>query len=114
MIRLFLSAIAAVIFLTGCGNNSSSSTRSTNSAPAITAAGNSAPGVLGQAQQYSIQKADIASLTQAIQQFNAGEGRYPKDLQELVPTYLAKIPEAPAGYKLNYDPATGTVTVVKQ
>ncbi len=118
-----MSAIAAAIFLTGCGNNSNhstSSTQSTNSSPANATVGNSTPGpgdylgALGQAQQYSVKKIDTASLTEAIQQFNAAEGRYPKDLQELVPTYLAKIPDAPTGSKLNYDPANGTVAVVKQ
>jgi len=57
---------------------------------------------------------DVASLTQAIQQFNAAEGHYPKDLQELVPNYIAQVPAAPPGYTINYDPNAGTVTVKHQ
>ncbi|MGO8764415.1 MAG: hypothetical protein ACLQSR_04675 [Limisphaerales bacterium] len=120
----FLLSAAAAFLLTGCGNNSTPSTSPTNSVSAATNAGSPPPvpapapgdylGALGQAEQSSVKRVNTAYLTQAIQQFNAAEGRYPKDLQELVPTYIAKIPDAPEGYKLDYDPATGNVTVVKQ
>jgi hypothetical protein len=46
--------------------------------------------------------------------FNASEGRYPKDLQELIPNYLGKMPAVPIGYKIVYDTNTYTVKVVKQ
>lgn len=42
------------------------------------------------------------------------EGRYPKTLQELTPNYVAKIPDLPAGYKLDYDATKGEVNVVAQ
>ncbi len=46
--------------------------------------------------------------------FYVQEGRYPKDLQELVPGYIPKIPDAPYGYKMTYDAASGTVKVAKE
>jgi hypothetical protein len=46
--------------------------------------------------------------------FNASEGRYPTNLEEMIPTYLGKMPEAPYGYKIVYDGKTGTISVVKQ
>ncbi|HEY1662193.1 MAG TPA: hypothetical protein VGI03_07225 [Verrucomicrobiae bacterium] len=114
--------LAAALFMVGCGNKSS--TPATTSAPATnnvtTAAPAPAPapdgylGTLVQAQKSSDNKIDTAYLNQAIQQFNIAEGRYPTNLQELTPNYVAKIPTSPLGYKLNYDPASGTVTVVKQ
>ena len=56
---------------------------------------------------------DVAALNQAVQMFNVQEGRLPKDLNELVEKKLiAKIPDAPYGMKLQYDAATGTVSVV--
>src|ERR1041385_7718270 len=56
-------------------------------------------------------KVDVTSLNRAIQQFQVQEGRYPKDLNELVTQkYLGKIPEAPFGSKINYDSKSGTVT----
>ena len=69
-------------------------------------------GVVGQAQKYSVKQIDLAQLNQAIQQFNAAEGRYPNDLQELVPNYLAKIPQVPPGYQISYDATSGKVKVV--
>jgi hypothetical protein len=46
--------------------------------------------------------------------FNVQEGRYPKTLEEMTPKYVAKLPDPPLGYKLNYDAAKGEVTVVRQ
>lgn len=60
-------------------------------------------------------KVDVTSLNHAIQQFQVQEGRYPKDLNELVTEhYLGQIPDAPYGYKLNYDSSKGSVSVVQQ
>ena len=56
---------------------------------------------------------DTVALNQAVQQFNVTEGRYPKDLNELVTEkYLPRLPEAPYGMKIVYDANTGTVKVV--
>jgi hypothetical protein len=72
-------------------------------------------GAVAQAQQTAIKKIDLSYITHAIQQFNAEEGRNPKDLDELVSThYLNKIPAAPFGKKLQYDATTGAVTVVNK
>jgi hypothetical protein len=39
----------------------------------------------------------------------------PKDLNELVTEkYMPKLPDAPAGSKIEYDAKTGTVKIVKQ
>jgi len=118
---ILLIPVAAGLFLAGCGQNSSSTSPSTKTNAAANSASGSAVsatpnygGVLGQAQNFSIGQIDLAQTEQAIQQFNAAEGHYPKDLQELVPNYLAKLPKVPAGYQLTYDPASGKVQVVRQ
>ena len=55
------------------------------------------------------------STPEAIQQFNIGEGRYPKDLDELAQKqYIPKIPTPPYGYKIDYNAADGSVKVVPQ
>lgn len=105
--------MAAALYLTGCGQSSSSSSSATNNAQAVNATPDYG-GVLGQAQKYSIGQIDLAQINEAIQQFNAAEGRYPRNLQELIPNYLAKIPQAPPGYRIFYDATTGTVKVVQQ
>ena len=64
-------------------------------------------------EQKAVKTSDVAALTRAIQMFEADQGRLPKDLNEVVAMkYIAKLPEVPAGQKLDYDPNTGTVKVV--
>jgi len=102
----FLLLAVAAMFLTGCGNSNSDNT----SAPAT----NNYLGTLMNADKSMQNQIDTTSLNQAIQQFNVQEGRYPKDLNELVDKqYIPKIPDAPYGYKINYDASSGQVTVVK-
>ena len=92
--------------MTGCGNSNSNNT----SAPAT----NNYLGTLMNADKSMQNQIDTTSLDKAIQQFNVQEGGYPKDLNELVDKqYIPKIPDAPYGYKINYDANNGQVTVVK-
>jgi hypothetical protein len=56
----------------------------------------------------------VSYLNEAVQLFNTQEGRLPKDLNELVPNYVGKLPATPYGTKLDYDPSTGVVKVVPQ
>jgi hypothetical protein len=120
-------AVAAGLLLAGCGQ--SSSTKTAQGTNAMSAGTNSEPrydtgnpltavpdylGAVVQAQQHAEKVIDVAYINQDIQLFNASEGRYPKDLQEMIPNYLAKMPVVPNGYKLFYDTNTYTVKVVKQ
>src|SRR5580658_7438251 len=97
-------ALAAAFVFAGCGGSSSSTPAQTNAT--------TSPVV--QPEVFAQKKMDVAALTQAVQQYNATEGHYPSSLQDLAPNYIAKIPEAPAGYKLNYDSNNGSVTLVQQ
>jgi hypothetical protein len=125
----FLILVAAGLLLAGCGNNNSGTPpQGTNNAGAGQATnatpnyntGNpiTAPvdyiGAVVQAGKYAGKQIDVAYLNQAVQQFNVQEGRYPKDLNELVPNYVGKLPPVPYGMKLDYDPNTGQVRVVKE
>jgi hypothetical protein len=50
-----------------------------------------------------------------LQLFHATEGRYPKDLNELVKEkYINSLPSPPVGMKIVYDAAKGEVQVVPQ
>jgi hypothetical protein len=101
--------------LTGCGGSNSDKTPPSNAS--TNAASNPPSGYLGtlmNAKNSSEKKIDVTFLNEAIQQFNVQEGHYPKSLQELVPNYVAKLPETPVGTKLDYDPAAGVVKVVQQ
>jgi hypothetical protein len=111
MKTLFLIAFAAasILTLSGCGDGNSSS-----SAPAqnTSAANNSNP--IKQPIDYAEKKAGLASLTEAVRQYNVQEGHYPQTLQDLMPNYIGKIPDAPTGYKWNYDATAGIVTMAQQ
>jgi hypothetical protein len=115
-----LFSVAAGLVLAGCGDNSSKPATPSTNAPTKYDSGNPVTavpdyiGAVGQAQKYAEKQIDLAYVNQAIQQFNAGEGRYPTNLQEMIPTYLGKMPQAPYGYKIVYDANSGTIKVVKQ
>ena len=112
----FLVLAVTAVLLTGCGNKHSgkpaSSTKST--AGSTNSSSINYLGTLMQADKNVTKTIDVSYLNEAIQQFNVQEGHYPKDLQELVPNYVAKLPNPPYGYKLDYDANGGTVKVVPQ
>lgn len=101
-----LAALAIAAGLAGCGDKSAPTAPSTNAADINNP--------LVNAKRTADKTLDVSYLNQAIQLFNVQEGRYPKTLEELTPKYVAKLPDAPLGYKLDYDAAKGEVTVVRQ
>ena len=111
----FFVFVVTAIFFAGCGNGSSSQRQGTN-ATVISASNNPADylGGLVRAKQTADKTIDVSYLNQALQLFNVQEGRYPKTLAELTPKYVAQIPAAPIGYKLDYDAVKGEVKWVKQ
>lgn len=112
-----LSPLVLACLLIGCGHKEAApETKPTNSA---SAGGNpiTAPvdylGAVNQAQKHSVKVVDTVQVKQAIQQFQAAEDRYPKDLQELIKEgYLVKLPELPKGYNYQYNAANGDLKVV--
>jgi hypothetical protein len=105
---------AATALVAGCGDSSKPGTVANEASNVVTAPVNYL-GAVVQAQKYSEKQIDLAYVNQAIQQFQAGEGRLPKDLNEMVEMhYLGKVPVAPLGYKIIYDATAGSIKVVKQ
>ncbi len=100
--------------LAGCGEKPAAPAKS-DSAP------DSAPAPAGylqsitKAQKTAVKVVDTAALNKAIELFYVQEGRFPKDLEELVEKKLIpKIPPAPAGKKIVYDAKAGLVMVEKE
>jgi hypothetical protein len=110
--------LLAGFFVVGCGKKETPPAQPTN-APA-TASGNplTAPvdylGAVAKAKKVADKTVGAAGFNQAIQMFQASEGRLPKTLNELVPDYLPSLPAPPAGMKYDYNPATGQFKVVAQ
>ena len=107
-------SIATALLLVGCSGKSSSSTQGTNTVNVATNGFGGYVKSLRQDQITADKTIDVTSINQAIQMFNVQEGRYPTNLQELVPNYMPEIPNVPNGYKIVYDDTSGTVKVVQQ
>ena len=106
-------AASFLVFVCGCGGSEKSQSSAAHQ-PEMSENPIEAPaeyiGVLGKAEQQAVRTADLATLTKAIQIFEAQEDRYPRDLKELVEKeYLAKLPVLPPGTVFSYDPKTGAV-----
>jgi len=116
MRSLALVLLGVTLVITGCGNNSTPAPQTTNAAaPPPAPAGDNYGSVLANAQNRALDVVDTSSLKQAIQLFNAQEGRFPKSLDELVSSKLiAKIPPAPRGKKFDYNPTTGDIKIVNE
>ena len=106
-----LLLLTAVLFLAGCSKKDAKSTEpggNVLNAPADYLGG------LNQAKKAAVKVVDLAALKNAIALFNGQEERFPKDLSELVKgRYIQQIPPAPAGLRLDYNPATGEVKMVR-
>jgi hypothetical protein len=108
-----LMILAVTVALAGCGKNQSDSSQSTTTAPPAPS-GNYLD-TLANSRDHAVGVVDLASINQAIQVFNANEGRYPVDLNELVTNkMIGEIPPTPRGKKLDYNPATGEIKLVDQ
>ena len=69
-------------------------------------------GAVNQAKKSANKKLSLVGLQKAIQQFQASEGRLPRNLQEVASSgHIARLPEAPKGSRLVYDPQTGIVSL---
>lgn len=72
-------------------------------------------GAIAKAKKAAEKTIDTVAINSAIQQFNVQEGRYPKDLDELVAQkYLISVPAPPYGMKIEYDAVQGKVKIVPQ
>lgn len=111
--------LGLTLTLTSCGKKEQAQAPKPTNTPAASGNPITAPvdylGAVSKGQQSAIKTIDTASLSQAIRLFQVEEGRYPKDLNELVTEkYLPSLPAPPYGMKFVYDPNTGEVRVVKQ
>ncbi len=106
------------LLLAGCGEKSNQGSPTTNASSSgsspLTAPADYL-GAMGKAKQNAVKTVDTAQLNQAIQMFNAEHGKNPKDLNELVEQkYIPRVPDPPYGMKIQYDPASGKVSLTKQ
>jgi hypothetical protein len=109
--------LGALVLVNACNQKPDTPAVSTNSASAASPLNAPASylGALAKGQQAAVATVDTASIDKAIQMFQVENGRNPKDLNELVEQkVIPRIPDAPYGTKLVYDPGSGKVTLEKQ
>ena len=101
--------------MVGCGKKESPPPAQTNASSSIPTVGSgNYLGALGQAKVHADKVIDAVELNKQVELFNVQEGRFPKDLNELVTMkYLSGLPTPPSGYKFSYDTNNGQVKVVK-
>ncbi len=119
MKSLLVPALLAFV-ITGCGQKQESpAPAKPAAAPASSGNPLTAPtdylGAVAKAKKLSEGTIETASVGNAIQLFQAQEGRFPKDLNELVTQkYLAALPKPPYQMKFDYNAKTGEFKVVPQ
>ena len=121
MSKSFLLLIVVAGLCVACKKTQETTSSGSSNSPPASASGNpvTAPadylGGIAKAKKTADAKIETASISKAVQLFYAQEGRYPKDLNELVrPDYLPQLPAPPPGMKYDYNPKTGEVKVVPQ
>ena len=114
--RRGLIIVAAALALCGCGKQQNASPPAAAPAPSSSSgtSGNYL-GALARGEQKAVKTIDVTSLNENVRLFNVQEGRYPKDLDELVTQHcLGKLPAPPVGMKFVYDADQGKVSVAPQ
>ncbi|MCX7871786.1 MAG: hypothetical protein N2487_00715 [Verrucomicrobiae bacterium] len=112
---LFVILTIAVLSVAGCGQKDDANKKTEQAGQNPLTAPVDYMGAAAKAKKYSEKTIDIVNLKRAIQEFQAGEGRLPNDLNELVAEkYLNSIPQPPQGMKIVYDPKTGEVKIVPE
>ncbi|MEK7676592.1 MAG: hypothetical protein AAB676_12240 [Verrucomicrobiota bacterium] len=115
----FLLLVSACVILVGCSKKETAPAPTPTNAPAASGNPITAPvdylGAVAKAKTVAEKTIDTAALKQHIQLFYAQEGRFPKDLNELVKEkYIPSLPPAPHGMKFSYDAAKGEIKIVPQ
>jgi hypothetical protein len=115
----FLISVIAGLVIVGCSDSSSKSNSPGTNANGGSGSVLTAPvdylNSAAKAQQSAVKTVDTVAIKNAIEMFNVQEGRFPKDLNELVEKkYIPQVPTPPHGSKIVYDANTGTVKVEKE
>lgn len=101
--------VALVLVISGCNDNP---------APGAPAGSNPATAPADylnnavKAEKHAFKTIDVTAVKKALESFYVQEGRFPKDLLELVEkSYISRIPELPDGATWDYDTNLGIVKI---
>ena len=109
-----ISAAACFLFVGCSGEKKTPTAADTPSGNPLTAPVDYL-GAVGKAKTSMEKTLGTVGIDQALKAFSAEEGRYPKDLNELVTKgTISQIPPAPRGMKYDYDSKSGVIKVVPE
>ena len=108
---VFLTLVTGLFFC-GCSKSNEPAKSSTQGGNPLTAPADYLD-AMAKAKKSADKTVTGVGIQQTIQLFFAQEGRFPKDLNELVkPDYLSALPAPPNGMKYDYNAQTGVFKVV--
>ena len=108
-----LLAMLATLFFAGC-NDSTQTNGSSGAKSGVATAPAEYLNNAAKAQKRAVKTVDVAAMNKSIESFYVQEGRYPKDLLELVEKgVLPRIPELPDKATWDYDTNYGVVSIRK-
>ena len=103
----------ATLWLAGC-NDSPQTTRPAGDKSSVGTAPADYLNNAAKSQKRAVKTADIAAMNKAIESFYVQEGRFPKDLMELVEkNLLPRLPVLPDKIEWDYDTNSGVVGILK-
>ena len=106
-----LLAMLAMLFLAGC-NDSSQTNASSDNKTTVASAPADYLNNAAKAQKNAVKTVDTAAMNKAVESFYVQEGRFPKDLLELVEKgLLPRIPTLPDKATWVYDSKNGVVSI---
>ena len=114
-IAAMLTSFFCLLSFIGCGDKSSEPAKSSTSGGNPITAPVDYLGAVVKSQKTAGNKISTLNLKQAIQSYQAQEGKLPKDLQDLVKAgILPSLPTPPQGMQFSYDAKTGDVKAIAQ
>ena len=109
MKAIFLVFPIVALLLAGCNDSSKPGGSNPAAAPADYLKNAAA------SQQRAVKTIDLAAINKAIESFYVQEGRFPKNLEELLDKdYLRTVPIPPPGVKLVYNPTNGVAQLLSK
>lgn len=113
--KAFLLAILATLLLADCNDSSqSNSSKSSGDKSSIATAPIDYLNNAAKAHKRAVKTVDIVSMNKVVESFYVQEGRFPKDLLELVEKgLLPRVPNLPDKASWDYDTNTGMVSIQK-
>ena len=112
-VKAIFMVMLATLLLAGC-NDSSKTAGAAGGQSSVATAPAEYLNTAVKNQKRAVKTADIAAMNKTVESFYVQEGRFPKDLMELIEkNYLPRLPVLPDKVEWDYDTNSGVVGILK-